>query len=82
MFHESMTNGSPNLSLQRMKDTNLEAKKNPRTNSGVSASATQEAFKHQLARVPTTSTSTRRFFARPARVALSATGWVKPLPSV
>ena len=36
----------------------------------------------QLARVPTTSTSTRRFLARPSRVALSATGWVKPLPSV
>ena len=33
-------------------------------------------------RVPTTSTSTRRFLARPSRVALSATGWVKPLPSV
>ena len=33
-------------------------------------------------RVPTTSTSTRRFFARPARVALSATAWVSPLPSV
>src|SRR5690606_36638179 len=34
------------------------------------------------ARVPTTSTSTRRFFARPSRVVLSATGWPSPLPSV
>ena len=34
------------------------------------------------ARVPTTSTSTRRFLARPSRVPLSATGWDSPLPSV
>lgn len=35
-----------------------------------------------LVRVPTTSTSTRRFLARPSLVALSATGWPSPLPSV
>ena len=32
--------------------------------------------------VPTTSTVTRRFLARPAAVVLSATGCVSPLPSV
>lgn len=35
-----------------------------------------------LVRVPTTSTSTRRFLARPSLVPLSATGWPSPLPSV
>ena len=35
-----------------------------------------------LARVPTTSISTRRFFARPSAVLLSATGCFSPLPSV
>ncbi len=34
------------------------------------------------ARVPTTSISTRRFFARPSLVLLSATGCFSPLPSV
>ena len=34
------------------------------------------------ARVPTTSISTRRFFARPSEVLLSATGCFSPLPSV
>lgn len=33
-------------------------------------------------RVPTTSTSTRRFLARPARVEFVATGLASPLPSV
>ena len=33
-------------------------------------------------RVPTSSMVTRRFFARPSRVALLAAGWVSPLPSV
>ncbi|MEO7577508.1 MAG: hypothetical protein ABIT83_07825 [Massilia sp.] len=33
-------------------------------------------------RVPTTSTVTRRFLARPSALALSATGWLSPLPSV
>ena len=36
----------------------------------------------QLARVPTTSISTRRFLARPSLVLLSATGCFSPLPSV
>ena len=35
-----------------------------------------------LARVPTTSTSTRRFLARPSAVLLSAAGCFSPLPSV
>ena len=37
---------------------------------------------HFLARVPTTSISTRRFFALPSLVLLSATGCFSPLPSV
>jgi hypothetical protein len=37
---------------------------------------------HFLARVPTTSISTRRFLARPSAVLLSATGCFSPLPSV
>lgn len=37
---------------------------------------------NQSLRVPTTSISTRRFFARPSVVLLSATGCFSPLPSV
>ena len=37
---------------------------------------------HSRGCVPTTSTSTRRFFARPSRVVLLATGWLSPLPSM
>ena len=43
---------------------------------------TGRTFSNYLLRVPTTSTSTRRFLARPAAVLLSATGCFSPLPSV
>jgi hypothetical protein len=41
-----------------------------------------DSIDHLLARVPTTSISTRRFLARPSLVLLSATGCFSPLPSV